>query len=234
MTGLELVYIVTVIFIGTFAINLAIALVRNKLSNKQRAVQDADWELKIDAEEAEDAAQQSIKVRCSKSLSTASSNRGFLHNLPARTSFVDGKLSESDMISAVECMMREVRVKFDEVAYLGKHTSRGRENDACLYARYRLNGLTKCIGEVSSLRQSRHGIHVMVSLTGTDAALVQEKCWGVPSSKSSFNQLAGLFSAKETSEIVMPLPRNIEELRTVTQPVVEAAICSVGGVEPCA
>lgn len=226
ITALELCYIISAINIGTVAINLAIALFQNKLSNQRRIALDGYWENQTDDEEA-------AEVRRYRSLST-NSGRGLLHDLVSRASFVDGKLSDGDMIVAVECMMREIRLKFDEIAYLGKHTSKGREDDACLYARYRLNGMTKCIGEIASLRYGGHVAHIMVSLTSADAALVQEKGWGLPSSKSSLGQLATVFSVARTTEMAMPLPRNSEELWTVLQPVLKAAVCSVAGVEPCA
>lgn len=233
MRSLELLHIISAIFIGTAVINVAIALIRNKLPRKQRVPVDAHWERKMDEAAAEEAMQRASESRRYRCLSIASSRRGFLHDLAARESFVNGKLCESDMITTVQRMMREVRLKFDEVVYLGKHTSKGRESDACLYARYRSNGMTRCIGEVASLRQGRHGDHIMVSLTNTDAALVQEKGWGVPSGRT-FGQLATYFNTARATEIVMPMPRNSEELRTIIQPVLEAAICSIARVEPCA
>ncbi|KAK5100262.1 hypothetical protein LTR70_001750 [Exophiala xenobiotica] len=234
ITTIELCYIISVIGIGTVAINLAIALIWNKVSNQQRIALHGHWEYQTDNEETEEAARQAAEVRRYKSLLTTTFERGLLHDLDTRASFVDGKLSDSDMIIAVARMMREIRLKFDEIAYLGKHTSKGREDDACLYARYRLHGMTKCIRKTASLRRGRHVGHIMVSLTPTDAALVQEKGWGAPSSKSSLGRLATLVSVAKTTEMVMPLPRNSKELRAVVQPVLESDVCSVAGVEPCA
>lgn len=134
---------------------------RNKLSNQRRIALDGYWENQTDDEEAEEAARQAAEVRRYRSLPTTNSGRGLLHDLVSRASFVDGKLSDGDMIVAVECMMREIRLMLDEIAYLGKHTSKGREDDACLYARYRLNGMTECVGEIASLRYGGHVAHIM-------------------------------------------------------------------------
>jgi len=232
MTSSELFYIIVpTILIGTVTTNVAVALIRNRLSRGRRIVLDAHWERNINENEDEETATEESKLRRHRCLSSASSNRGLLNNLATRASFVDAKLCESDMVTAVESLMMDIRLKFDEVAYLGRHTGKGREDEVCLYARYRLNGMTRCIGEVSSLRHGRHGAHIMVSLTSTDAALVQEKGWGVPSNKNSIDQLAAYFRATRTTELGMPLPRNMEELRTVSRPVLEAAVCSLAGVE---
>lgn len=227
MTGMELFYVITTIILGTIVVNVAISLVRQRFLKKQHIALDAHWERRIDEEEAQEAE----KLRRYQASSTVSSKRGFLSGLAIREAFVESKHSEEDMVNNVTALMRDLRQYFDHVTYLGTHTTKGRENDACLYARYRQNGITQCIGEIASLQRNQHGVHLLVSLTSTDAAYIQERGWGTTTGK---RDLATISSAAKATEVIMPLPRNTEELNTVARSVLEAAICCVAGVEQCA
>lgn len=227
MSGMELFYVITTIILGTIAVNIAIALIRRRFTKKQHISLDAHWERRIDEEDAEEAEM----LRKYQASSTVSSKRGFLSRLVMREAFVESKQSEEDMVNNITALMQDLRQYFDHVTYLGTHTAKGRENDACLYARYRQNGITQCIGEIASLRRTQHSVQLLVNLTSTDAAFIQERGWGAASGRRG---LATISSAAKATEMIMPLPRNMEELNTVARPVLEAAICCVAGVEQCA
>lgn len=227
MTGTELFYVIATIILGTVAVNVAISIIRQRFTKKQHVFFDAHWERRIDEEEAEEA-EMLRKYRAS---STISSKRGFLSRLGVREAFVESKQSEEDMVNSLTALMKDLRHYFDHVTYFGTHTAKARENDACLYARYRQNGISQCIGEVASLKQTQHGVQLLVNLTSTDATFIQEHGWGAASGR---RDLATISSAAKATEMVMPLPRNMQELNTVTRPILEAAVCCVAGVEQCA
>jgi len=231
----ETFYVISAIVIGTVALNLAIHLVRRRLSNKQRILPDAHWERKLDQDGAKEAAAQVAQIRRNRALSSTTSTRGYLNTLTARSHTVDDKkIDEDDIISDLEHALAEISEKYAEVTYLGKHTARGRESDVCLYARHRINGVSKCVGEIASLPRSKHTTLLHVNVHSSDAALIQERGWGISGPVSTFDRLATLCCATKPSGMVLPMARNSEELRTVIVPVLEAAVCCVAGVEQLA
>lgn len=232
---IETFYIISAIVVGTVAVNVAIALIRKRLTVKSRVLTNAHWERRLDEDNAQEVVAQLSQIRRNRAQSHSSSARGYLNVLATRSHAVDEKkMDEEEMISEVEQALGELRQKYDEVTYLGKHTARGRENDSCLYARHRINGLSKCDGEIASLQRNKHTVLLRVNVHSSDATLIQEKEWGMQSPVSALSKLTTLCCATEPTAVVMPMPRTSEELQTVIVPILEAAICCVTGAEQLA
>jgi len=232
----ETLYVVSAIVIGTVLLNTAIHLVRRRLSSKQRILPHAHWEQRLDSDEAKElAAAQAEQLRRNRALSTTTSTRGYLNGLAARSHIIEEKkVDENDMISYLHQALAAINDRYARVTYLGKHTVPGRENDTCLYARQRINGVSQCIGEIASLQTNTHTTLLHVNVHASDAALVQERGWGVPSPVGTFDRMVTLCRATKPSAMVLPMPRNPEELQEVIIPVLEAAVCCVAGVEQLA
>ncbi|KAJ9656162.1 hypothetical protein H2198_005124 [Neophaeococcomyces mojaviensis] len=231
----EAFYVISTIVLGTVALNFAIHLIRRRRSNKQRILLDAHWERKLDEDEVKEAAAQVAQIRRKRALSTTTSTRGYLNTITARSNVVgEKKIDEEDIISDLHQALKDINEKYAEVTYLGKHTARGRETDTCLYACHRINGVSKCVGEIASLQRNKHTTLLHVNVHSSDATLIKENGWGISSPVTTFHQLTTLYCATKPSEIVLPMPRNSEELNTVIVPVLEAAVCCVAGVEQLA
>ena len=181
------------------------------------------------------AVAQAEQLRRNRALSTPTSTRGYLNVLATRSHISEEKkIDEDDMISYLHQALAALNDKYARVTYLGKHTAPSRENDTCLYARHRINGVSQCIGEIASLQTNTHTTLLHVNMHASDAALVQERGWGVPSPVGTFDRMATLCRSTKPSGMVLPMPRNPEELEQVIIPVLEAAVCCVAGVEQLA
>lgn len=149
-------------------------------------------------------------------------DRGYLFNLPSRMLSTEKQvLHDHEARKHTQAVLALINERNPRHTYLGstKISPKASEELNCLYARYRVNGVTKSVGKIAFI----DGDCITTRIHRQDAKIIRDAGWTTNGyQKASKGLTSFIFPGQEVAEVSIYFPRTAQECQ-ILETILDAA-----------
>lgn len=159
-------------------------------------------------------------------LSRASSTRGYLPPLSLRQEQAEKQtLTTTSAAEELFSLLDEINDRHPRATYLGRSDDTSTDSCDCLFARRRVNGITKPLGDVARIRQSSGTVYLDVCLHPEDSHSLILAGWAFQTQQQTLaSRLRRHFQQHRGCNVSLYPPRNQAELEQIHEKAIEASL----------